>query len=108
METDKVGYNITKGPSKMDLMFSLFDKNRRNGSCANFSIIKTDVSSQPTTAVSEEIGVRVDMLKHEDGSGESWFFEGYITATCNVPLGHKSVKGWFRTSGREGWLEVQM
>lgn len=102
----KYRFNITNGPSKMDLMFSLFDSDRRDGKTAIFEVIESNESGQRITTDFEGLRIRINGVSHEDGSGESWCFSGYIVGPSRKDLNFGRVQGWFRSSNRSGWLNV--
>lgn len=94
MATQVEKYNIEDGPSKWDLMLGLFD-NLSNGRTVRFNL---DREAGPGTSY---IAVCLNAVSREDGSGNSFCFEGYIP---NKFGGH--VKGWMTTTKRKGWLEI--
>jgi hypothetical protein len=87
---DKLFFNIVNGPSKFDLMLSLFDGNKTPRRTVDFHL----------EGVKTRIQVAITEIQQEDGSGESWNFEGH---TQN-PFMHFQVCGYFSTSGRTGTL----
>ncbi|MFA7252791.1 MAG: hypothetical protein WC027_02955 [Candidatus Paceibacterota bacterium] len=91
-------YKIVKAPSKWELSVAFFDGNSSNRRTVNFTI-----TGDGFPAAGREASVVINQLSWEDGSGESWCFEGY---TKQAVPGFKShlVKGWFRTSNRLGWM----
>ena len=76
---------ITAGPSKLDLMFSLFEGKH----------IKLTVDGK-------EVEVGVLQVQAEDGSRESWNLAGYIVGT----LPSQCFRAYFSTRRRKGHLEV--
>ena len=85
-------YLITNGPSKFDLMLSLFDGNKKPRRTVTFQI-----QGGPG-----EIEVAVTMVRQEDGSGESWLFGGH----CHNSIPTLNVNGYFNTRSRKGWLDL--
>jgi hypothetical protein len=82
-------YQIDSGPSKMGLMFSLFESNSRH-------IVTFELKGIGTVAV------QINGLSREDVSGESWIVTGY-----QVLLGVREmrpIKGYFDTQTRKGYL----
>lgn len=75
---------IIDGPSKFDLMMSVFG----NKPTVHF-LIKGGV----------KLEVIIDKVGREDGSVESWIFEG------TTPRGLLKVDGYFNTQRRTGWME---
>lgn len=83
-------FPVTGGPSKFDLMLSLFDGNQTPRKTVEFKLegIKTPVR------------VAVTGVSQEDGSGESWIIEGWLSGM------EKSfpISLWFTTSSRKGYI----
>ena len=82
-------FNIIGGPSKFELMLGLFDNTMSEPRRVSFQL-------QGGTALS----VCLLSVGREDGSGESWLFEGAIQwpdASHN-----RRVKGYFTTKRRTG------
>ncbi len=82
-------HTIVNGPPKFDLMVSLFEGNPTPRKTVSFL---TDRGS---------INVAITAIAQEDGSGESWLFEGYSTTRSS----HRRVKGWFSTKSRAGTMD---
>jgi len=82
---------IVSGPSKFELMLALFDA--RHHQVVNFSTQEKNQSR-----VNHQVGINA--VSQEDGSGESWCFEGFLQGKVG-----QRVKGWFRTNDRHGWLK---
>jgi hypothetical protein len=82
---------ILDGPSKFDLMLSLFDGNSTKPRYARFFILEPGARES-----SNSIPVLISGIIREDGSGEKWIFTGYIQG--------KSVTGYFCTQDRRGWI----
>jgi len=90
-------FTIVSAPSKWELMLALFDHKHHSVSFRLYSENGTSSLGHPNFLVE----IRGVLL--EDGSGESFCFNGYHI----VESGHiQSVKGWFRTSDRKGWLQI--
>ena len=88
-------YGIVNGPSKWDLMLSLFDDGC--GNC-DHSRRATFYLDDPSRAM-KEIDILVSKVGKESKGGDSWIFEGsYVLGT---------VKGFFSTKTRKGWLELE-
>jgi len=81
-------HNIIDGPSKFDLMVSLF---------VGDSVHRHDVKF--SFQEDSEASIVINDVKRESGNGETWFIIGY----CE----HKKVKGYYSTQTRKGWLEIE-
>ena len=79
-----------RGPSKFDLMLSLFDGNKEPRRTVEFDLGGTRGL----------ITVAITMIQQEDGSGESWNFEGWITNYRR----NFGVKGYYSSKGRTGCI----
>ena len=91
--------DITGGPSKFELMLSLFDR-KPNVRTIEFKLGNNDLISA---------FVVINGVSLEDGSGESFCFEGYVQSMKpEVPRDTRSsfrkVKGWYTTASRKGWI----
>jgi hypothetical protein len=96
-------FSLVNGPSKFDLMAALFVGS--SGSNGHSPVTFTTEDEQ-------EIEVYINKVGREDGSGESWIFEGFISKVNKVPVkfapgDSNNVTGWFRTSNRRGWFEYE-
>jgi hypothetical protein len=95
---------IIKGPSKFDLMVALFDRRGNNG---NPHVVTF------TTEWNTVISVTITGMSLEDGSGESWLFEGYatekrhLTDTKSEKVSGR-VSGWFNTERRTGTFKEHL
>ena len=81
---------ISRGPSKFDLAVTLF-----HGQGTKRHPIAFNVNGREP-----EVLVIINGITREDGSGESWCFQGYSPP-------NKLVKGWFRTDTRRGQIEIE-
>lgn len=98
--------NIVNAPSKFDLSIAFFDRpnpeklgGRRS---VNFTINGPSCSNGQI-----QIEVVINRISWEDGSGESWCFEGYCKTNVGQPQNWAAnVQGWFRTSDRKGWIDI--
>ncbi len=79
---------INGGPSKFDLMISLFGEGR-------MSVLFSGVSNE-SGKFSED--VYITSLEKESGDGESWNFRGYAS-------GNRKVEGFFSTLHRTGHIK---
>lgn len=84
--------SIVNGPGKFDLMLSLFDGTSMNPRTVAFTV----------NIDGEHIAVRVaiQVVGREDGSGESWLFDGFRTDGH-----HHDVRGYYDTRTRRGWMK---
>jgi hypothetical protein len=93
--------SILNAPSKWDLAVAFFSKVEKGcHRTVTFTVYGPDF---PGGTCDIEVGI--NSLKWEDGSGESWLFEGFIKKNNPINLDLK-VKGWFRTSDRKGWIDI--
>jgi hypothetical protein len=84
---------ITNGPSKFDLMAALFIAAGEKQQNVRFNIAETG----------QLLEVRILQVGREDGSGESWLFQGLAEDT-QLKRG-RYVKGYFSTRTRRGTIE---
>jgi hypothetical protein len=99
-------YNIINAPSKFDLSVAFFDRpnpeklgGRRS---VNFTIEGYSCSNKQ-----HQIDIVVNRISWEDGSGESFCFQGYCKTNVGQPQNWTAkVEGWFRTSDRKGWIDI--
>jgi hypothetical protein len=100
---------ITAAPSKFDLCFAFFGGKYPHRLPVRFTI------KIPNLHEEEKIDVIINQLTWEDGSGESWCFEGYVTCQEHIPSSLPEfkarsfvvhVKGYFKTTDRKGWVEL--
>jgi hypothetical protein len=93
-------YSITAGPSKWDLMLCLFDYIHHN---AEFTIHAPE-NGKGLQEV--RVVVFITSLEREDGSGESWNYEGYLVKMDGSPvnLQDRNVKGCYSTQRRSGHI----
>jgi len=90
---------IIDGPSKFDLMLSLFDGDIQHRRIAKF-----------TLAGDAEIRVFVDSIEREDGSGESWNITGNIhgrvISTALMKAYGEKFEMYFSTKKRKGTITL--
>ena len=90
-------FNIVDGPSKLDLMLSLFDGDSGLRRKVTF-LLERSLSRNHLHPVINKVG-------REDGSGENWMFEGY----CRKVNGQDDlIRGFFSTRTRTGWVEMNI
>jgi hypothetical protein len=98
--------SITNAPSKFDLSIAFFDRpnsEQLGGRRSVMFVIQDPCSSNSP----KPINVVINSISWEDGSGESWCFEGYCKTDIGQPKNWTpKVKGWFRTSDRQGWIDI--
>ncbi len=84
--------DIVSGPSKMELMLALFDSSNQRERPVEFT-------TQDRGGESYAYDVRITQVGKEDGSGESWLFEGYTQSG-------RPVGGYFSTTRRRGHMHI--
>jgi len=84
---------LIDGPSKWDLMLSLFDDTLRRVTFV------CNIGDDSSGNYSASLGVLISAVEREDGSGESWNFKGVDNA-------HRFVRGYFSTKSRRGCVEI--
>lgn len=87
--TDKYAFNVVGGPSKFDLMVSLFEGNPQHRRTVAFKL----------EGLRQEVHVAITGVQQEDGSGESWNIEGWVKGE---PSAH--VKAYYTSRGRSGYF----
>lgn len=98
-----IQHKIIGAPSKWTLSVNFFDKVDGKRRPVTFTI------EWPSSHANYPVSVIIDLIQWEDGSGESWCFEGYVQDTFGKMEGiskNDKVQGWFRTSDRKGWIKV--
>jgi len=83
---------IVNGPSKFDLMLSLFDGNKEPRRTVQFRVR----SETGRMEINHEVAVT--LVQQEDGSGESWNFQGL---TWGQSISHR-VRGYYSSKRRTG------
>ncbi len=101
-------YQILNAPSKWTLSVSFFDKAdpaKIGGRRPVTFEIKGSLCPKGA-----RIEVVINQLSWEDGSGESWLFEGYaLTGMDGAKMRRQpKVKGWFATTDRKGWIDLDV
>jgi hypothetical protein len=95
---------IIAAPSKFDLSVAFFDGKYPNRRSVKFTIKIPNIHKE------YEVNVVINQLAWEDGSGDSWCFEGHISSsTCGYSPDFKrgvSAKGWFKTTTRNGSITI--
>ena len=95
-------YKILNAPSKHDLDVAFFNKFKGERMTVTFEI------QGPLCPKNAKIEVVINRLSWEDGSSESWCFEGYaVTGMDGAKMRRQpNVEGWFRTTDRKGWIDL--
>lgn len=86
--------HISNGPGKWDLMVSLFEGNPTHRRKVRFEIPNGHRGNESHT----ELDVAITLVAQEDGSGESWLFEGYRNGSVRG-----MIHGYYSTRTRTGW-----
>lgn len=86
-------FHIVSGPSKFDLMSSLFSGNRSRQTVE----LKIGAEEIPVT-------VAISGVQQEDGSGDSWIIQGWIVRSAK----NFNVSGYFSTRDRHGSLTIEV
>lgn len=99
-------YKIVNAPSKFDLSIAFFDRPNSEKLGGRRSVSFT-VQRLNSSNGQQQIEVVINGISWEDGSGESWCFEGYCLTDVGQPKDWTvKVKGWFRTSDRKGHIDI--
>jgi hypothetical protein len=89
---------IVNSPGKFNLSVAFFQRTP-----AEFTVHGSDF------AEAQKVAVILNQLSHEDGSSNSYCFEGYTKS--NIPNKDTRegiyVRGWFRTSDGKGWMSFE-
>jgi hypothetical protein len=86
-------YNITNGPSKWDLMLSLFDGDYRHRREALFFL--------QLGTIKDAVPFLINELAREGESGECWNFKGLAGS-------HRcECHGFFSIKNRKGWVQME-
>lgn len=103
---------INNGPSKFDLVIAFADRYgpadgirlRRNQRSVGFQTNFQTGSGDRAGALFAEI--RLDSLKHEDGSGHSWIFTGTLTDSCSFgpPKEPAELSGYYNSKNHTGFF----
>src|SRR5512142_2329293 len=97
-----IRYEITARPCKMDLMVALFDQPVIEGTVRQRSVRFTvEAVSETSRHKVGEVDVIVDAVAREDGSCDSWNFEGRPVPRPGDGLNVR-IKGYYSTYLRKG------
>ncbi|MBX4210592.1 hypothetical protein KW783_01320 [Candidatus Parcubacteria bacterium] len=113
-------FTITNGPSKWDLMLSLFDGSSDHRRQVSFTVLPDDDPTgakiiidqiakergrEPTQGYSpEQVAMVMNRLEREDGSGDCWNFVGNSSEDGRYGR-YRTVRGFYSTATRKGFLE---
>lgn len=100
-------FNITNGPSIHRLIDAFkYAYDRENPHKATFSMLEeeTGKKNEPVTRK-----VTITTLEHEDGSGNSFLFKGYMGI---LPYESRfstvyKVSGWYNTKTNKGYIKAE-
>jgi hypothetical protein len=89
-----ITYRITEGPSKFDLMSSLFD-----GKVVQFT---QEIESNKKT-----VSAVITVIEMEDGSRESWNIKMLVkeSSTSSIQVG-KSLSAYYSSRNRQGNIRL--
>lgn len=100
MATAAERYEIQRGPSKFDMMVSLF-----SGAKLDRKTVSLRMRSTTKFVRDVNVDIVIEGVKREDDSGEEWLFSGVICSKDSLPFCEgETVKGCFNTSDRRGLL----
>ena len=91
-----MAFKIVDGPSKFELMVSLFHGNSHRRP-------QNNVTFRITAPLATHCCVQIDEISREDGSGECWNFCGYAEG---IRAEARLIKGFYSTRTRKGTFEV--
>jgi len=99
--------SIINAPSKFDLCFAFFDRPDPEQYPDSRRPVTFTIEGPSCLFTWRKIEVVINNITWEDGSGESWNFEGYCKTNVGQPKNRTAkVKGWFQTSDRKGWIDI--
>ncbi len=85
--------HIENGPDKWELATAYFQPFLEGKRCVVFMISNESGEGRPTP-----LTVELTLILAEDGSGDSWLFEGYITGARR-----RRIHGLYSTKNKQGW-----
>lgn len=99
---------ISDGPSKWDLMLGLFDNTASSPRQVTFRLDaspreQSELGASWLAELPMTIEVSLNSLQREDGSGESWNFQGHVRH-LGVYVGE--ADGYFSTKHRRGAIHL--
>ena len=101
MATAAERWDIQRGPSKFDMMVSLFSGAQLDRKTVSLRMRFT--TSRPVR--NANVDIVVEGVKRGDDSGEEWFFNGVVFSADSLQfVAGEEVKGCFNTSDRRGFL----
>lgn len=93
---------VIDGPNNMQIMMSVFGEDRvSNPTTVSFQVGKS--SGNDGNGLRFRINARIDGIDHEDGSNDTWFFNGYQINRAGVDA--RPIYGYYNSKLRTGWLE---
>ena len=99
-------FKISGGPSKFDLMVSVFEGNPTPRKEVIFTVL-TGVTSGPPgrqPAFTKPVEVAITSIEQEDGSGESWIFKGNAPTTTDRI---RKASGYYSSKTRQGHIDFK-
>ncbi len=105
---------IINGPSKFDFAMAFVD---RFGPSDDVRFKREQRSVLFTTGFRTAVGdnavalcakVRIVTLRHENGTGHGWYFEGVLTGTGSFtsPATSERIKGFYDSRSHKGFFEA--
>lgn len=94
-------FEIIRGPSKFDLMTSLFVGEARERLSFRLHIGDNRLMDSDCNVVRGEVNVVINGAERTDGSGESWHVLGYVVG-CDAK--YRTIIGDYNTHTRTGQL----
>jgi hypothetical protein len=88
-------FRVVGGPNKFDLMEALFCGDMTTRHLVNFAV----------EGQKEPIAVLINSVEREDGSGESWNLQGYVSRHDKT-FGGRVGKMHFSTQTRRGSMRI--
>ena len=112
MATNLTTYSITDGPTKNLLFDSLkyaYSDDEHITMYPTFSInSKMTVGSGASSLfIIHKINLKIVGIRHEDGSGKSFIFEGYVTGGDERYGRNKLVSGYYNARTKKGNIEIK-
>ena len=86
-------FRINNGPSKFDLMVSLFGGNALDDRTVKMSFFDHSLFSQHN-----DVTFSIIEIEREDGSRESWMFKAYLNG--------RPVEGYYSSQTRQGHFDL--
>lgn len=94
-----VNCKIVGGPSKFEFATRYFDRELQRAFPFVFTLRFDEMQA--------EVGVMLNKIEHEDGSGENWNLQGFIrSSVVDFARIGRSFCGYYSTKRREGVLFI--